>query len=83
MDNLGTLLNSLVLFVTKIRFKLFAWAAINVSRGPIGVPFFSKYVLTLPYSISALISKSRISKGSKNCSKASRFFSGLELFVTP
>lgn len=37
-----TRLNSLVLFVIKIKSRLKAWAAISMSRGPITWPFFSR-----------------------------------------
>ena len=38
----GTLANSSVLFVTRVARWLRAWAAINVSREPIGVPHLSR-----------------------------------------
>ena len=37
----GTLENSAALFVTRVRSRQRAWAAIRVSRGPMGVPLRS------------------------------------------
>ena len=45
--------NSFLLLVTKVRLRLLAWEAINVSKGPIGEPFFYKSALIFPYSIVA------------------------------
>lgn len=38
--NLGTRMNSLMLFVTSTKSAALAWAAMRVSRGPIGAPSF-------------------------------------------
>lgn len=45
---LGIRENSLTLFVTKIRSRLIAWAAISISIAPITKPFRSSSALTTP-----------------------------------
>ena len=49
----ATLSNSLILFVTKTTPRLLACEAINISRGPIEIPFFSNPARIFPYSIVA------------------------------
>lgn len=45
----GILENSLILFVIIVRPRLKAWAAINVSKGPIDFPLDSRSILIFPY----------------------------------
>ena len=61
MFNFGTLLNSLELFVTKIKSSESAWAAIIRSYSPIRVPFFSKNARISPNLMAAFSSKGIIS----------------------
>lgn len=78
-----TLLNSFSLFVTSVASKLFVWAAISVSRAPIGVPFFSNFSLILPYSTAAFVPNSTTSSGMRNWCRADWFWMGLELLLIP
>ena len=66
----GTRSNSRVLCVTRGASKLRAWAAIMVSRAPIGWPWRSRFARKSPYAQSALVSKGSISSGARNISSA-------------
>jgi len=73
-------MNSFILLVTIVLLLDIACAAIKRSIDPIGVPFFSKSLLILPYTSAALSSKARVLTGDRNVSRASLFFIGLSLF---
>ncbi len=74
--NPGTLENSLTLLVASGRFKLNACAAMSMSRTPITLPRFSSRARIFPYVRAASWSKSRITRGRRNCSSASWFCEG-------
>ncbi len=75
--------NSFVLFVTRIRFSDIACAAIKVSKGPMGVPAFSSFERTSPYTDAALSANGKIVMGERNCINAILFCFGKSLFATP
>ncbi len=74
-DRLGILLNSFVLFVTKVKFSESACAPISKSYAPITCPFFSSAARISPHLTADLSENGRISKGVRNTAKAILFLS--------
>src|SRR5699024_4447184 len=79
----GTRANSPVLLVTRVRPSARAWAAISISSGPIGVPFFCRKARTAPYSDAAAGPKGKTLSGARKRSSACPLRMGSELFCTP
>ena len=72
-----------MLLVTKVALKDMACAAISVSSGPMGVPFFSNAARILPYTPAASLSKERICNGLQASINNRALNEGFELFCTP
>src|SRR6267378_5969174 len=79
----ATLRNSRSLFETRISFRPSACAAINVSKGPIGVPARSSLARTLAYDTASLEVNSTTVSGRRKFSTRRIVFTGEELFAAP
>ena len=74
IGSLGTRLNSRVLLVTTVIPSLSACAAMSMSSEPMGVPFFFRKALILPYSRAHPESKAKTGRVRKKRSRTAWFF---------